>query len=168
MTARRIIVISAGPSQFSLLFMCIYFLAAKEAQKGSKILLRFSFHPRNPSMTLTWAAKKTFRSLVLSIPELCKSSLRHCSLLTNCFKLSDVKLDVCPTQKCTRSFEFPIQMSHKKTIFSRQKSLEDTIQSYCWPIKDIFYGPEGSLALRLSLKRYLRKVIFFLHCGQNI
>ena len=52
-------------------------------------------------------------------------------------------------------------MSHKKTIFSRQKSLEDTIQSYCWPIKDIFYGPEGSLALRLSLKRYLRKVIFF-------
>ena len=79
----------------------------------------------------------------------------------------DVKLDVCPTQKCTRSFQFPIQMSNKKTIFSRQKSLEDTIQSYCWPIKDIFYGPEGSLALRLSFKRYLRKVIFFL-CGQNI
>ena len=79
----------------------------------------------------------------------------------------DVKLDVCPTQKCTRSFEFPIQMSNKKTIFSRQKSLEDTIQSYCWPIKDIF-----TVLRALSRYVYLSKDIwerwFFFHCGQNI
>ncbi len=71
-------------------------------------------------------------------------------MLTNC-----LQLDVCPSQKCTRSFKFPIQMSNKKTIFSRQKSLEDTIQSYCWPIKDIF-----TVLRALSRYVYLSKDIW--------
>lgn len=129
MTARRIIVISAGPSQFSLLFMCINFLAAKEAQKVCTAEIQLRSRVLIPSKTATCKTfvfnlsrkKYTFKLLVFSInpraPGFCKSSLQR-SLLTNGCCL-DVKLDVCPTLKCTRSFRFKC-LTRKQ--FSRDKS----------------------------------------------
>ena len=172
MTARRIIVISAGVQalvQF-ILFMCIQFFLSCE--RSSKSLSKVSAQFPGPHSILAKLSVFNFQKpCFYNLYELRDSvnlTILAAQLARKPFKLSDLKLDVCPSQKCTRSFEFPIQMSNKKTISSRLKSLEDTIQSYCWPIKDIF-----TVLRALSRYVYLSKDIwerwfFSFHCGQNI